>query len=190
MTTATRSASRTSPAFSSRLRVLYFVRFGFAVIWGAVLFLAATSLNPLLTTLVIVYPLVDAAAVLWQLRTEPRTQASRRFEWLNVVVSVLAAGALAVASFNSLGSVLTAWGVWAVVSGITQLIAAVLRRRDGGQVPLIISGALSVGAGISFIVMATHDVPSVAALATYAIPGGVFFLVSAIRLSFLLRRAA
>jgi uncharacterized membrane protein HdeD (DUF308 family) len=186
MTTTTRSVSRTSAAFTSRLRGLYFTRFGFAVVWALVLFLAASSLNPLLTTLVIVYPLVDAVAVLWQLRAEPSTRASRLFEWLNVVVSVLAA----VASFDSLGGVLTVWGVWAVISGVTQLIAATLRRRDGGQVPLIISGALSVGAGISFIVMATHDVATVSALATYALPGGVFFLISAIRLSFLIRRAS
>jgi uncharacterized membrane protein HdeD (DUF308 family) len=190
MTTTTRSVSRTSAAFTSRLRGLYFTRFGFAVVWALVLFLAASSLNPLLTTLVIIYPLVDAVAVLWQLRAEPSTRASRLFEWLNVVVSVLAAAALAVASFDSLGGVLTVWGVWAVISGVTQLIAATLRRRDGGQVPLIISGALSVGAGISFIVMATHDVATVSALATYAIPGGVFFLISAIRLSFLIRRAS
>jgi uncharacterized membrane protein HdeD (DUF308 family) len=190
MTTTTRSVSRTSPTFTLRLRGLYFIRFGFALVWAAVLLLAASSLSPLLTTLVILYPLVDAVAVLWQLRSEASSQASRRFEWLNVGVSVLAAAALAIASSDSLGSVLTAWGVWAVVSGITQLIAAILRRRDGGQVPLIVSGALSVGAGISFLVMATHEVLSVSALATYAIPGGVFFLIAAIRLSFLLRKAS
>jgi hypothetical protein len=38
--------------------------------------------------------------------------------------------------------------------------------------------------------MATHDVLSVSALATYAIPGGIFFLLAAIRLSFLIRRAS
>lgn len=47
---------------------------------------------------------------------------------------------------------------------------------------LILSGAISVLAGASFIAGAGADDPTLTGAAGYAIPGGVFFLVSALRL--------
>jgi hypothetical protein len=47
---------------------------------------------------------------------------------------------------------------------------------------MIISGAISTVAGASFIVQAAQPNASLAALAGYAALGGIFFLVSAIRL--------
>jgi uncharacterized membrane protein HdeD (DUF308 family) len=52
----------------------------------------------------------------------------------------------------------------------------------GGQWPMILSGGLSVLAGSSFVAMASAPDPSLAALAGYATVGGIFFLVSALRL--------
>lgn len=173
--------------FSAALRKLYFLRFGFAVVWAALVFLAAGAGGPVLTVLVVLYPLVDAAAVLWQLRSEGPGQASRLPEWINVAVSVLAAIALGIASTVSVPAVLTVWGVWAITSGVVQLIAAVLRRKLGGQVPLILSGGLSVLAGFGF---ASGAVPVASGIGGYAIVGAVFFLIAAIRLSVLLRRSA
>jgi hypothetical protein len=48
---------------------------------------------------------------------------------------------------------------------------------------MIISGAISVLAGSSFIIGASAENPTLTNAAGYAIPGGVFFLISAIRLS-------
>jgi hypothetical protein len=47
---------------------------------------------------------------------------------------------------------------------------------------MIISGAISMVAGATFIVQAAQPNASLTTLAGYAVLGGVFFLVSAIRL--------
>lgn len=185
MTSAeTKTATETSPAqpFGATLSRLYFTRFAFAVIWAALLFPSAKHTGAALTTLAIVYPLADAAAVLWQLRTKSRTARSTLAEWTNVAVSLTLAVALAWASTASLGATLAIWGAWAAASGLAQLAAAISRRTTGGQIPQIISGAISVLAGASFLAQAAKHPSSVSAIGGYAILGGVFFLISAIRL--------
>jgi hypothetical protein len=47
---------------------------------------------------------------------------------------------------------------------------------------MILSGGLSVFAGTAFILMAATDGPKPSTVAGYALVGGVFFLVSALRL--------
>ena len=97
MTTAeTRTASETDfpPPFGATLSRLYFIRFAFAVVWAALLFPSGKHTGAVLTVLLIVYPLVDAAAVLWQLRSKARIPGSRVAEWINVLVSVIVAIAL------------------------------------------------------------------------------------------------
>ena len=192
MSTAT-PASAAPSRFPATLRTLYFVRFGFAIVWAALLFVAAgtaAGVGPLLAVLVVLYPLVDAVAVFWQLRSEGRAQASRVPEWINVVLSVIAAVLLGWASTVSIAAVLVVWGAWAASSGVVQLIAAILRRQSGGQVPLIVSGAISVVAGLAFLVQGAQGATAATGIGGYAILGGIFFLIAAIRLSLLLRRAA
>jgi uncharacterized membrane protein HdeD (DUF308 family) len=74
------------------------------------------------------------------------------------------------------------WGAWAVVAGLIQLIVGAGRRKLGGQWPMILSGGISVLAGLSFIAGASADNPKLTNVAGYAVLGGIFFLVSAIRL--------
>lgn len=184
MTTATPGAS---PTFSGSLRNLYLVRFAFALIWAVVLIFTGGAAGALLTVLLVVYPLVDALAVLWQLRSEGEARAPRVTEAVNVVVSVLAAVALGLVSTVSLASVMVAWGAWAAVAGVVQLITAIRRRGLGGQVPQIVSGALSVLIGITFVLSASRAT-GLSGIGGYAIGGGILFLISAIRLSVLLRK--
>jgi hypothetical protein len=186
MTTSSPGAALT---FGASLRTLYFARFAFAIVWAALIILLGGVGGALVTVLLIVYPLVDAAAVLWQLRSEGRSQASRVPEWINVVVSVIAAIALGYISTVSISGVLIVWGLWAITSGAVQLIAALLRRSLGGQIPLIVSGAISVLAGGSFVA-GSAQAASVTGIGGYAILGGVLFLIAAIRLTVVLRRAA
>lgn len=174
----------------SAFRRLYFIRAVFAIIWAGVLIATAGALGPLLTVLVVIYPLVDAAAVGWQLRFEGKGASPRVAETLNIVFSVAAAIGLGIASTVSIGAVLAVWGAWAIVSGITQLITALLRRRAGGQIPLVISGAISVLAGGSFLVSGLQSGTSGVGIGGYAVLGGIFFLIAAIRLSIVLRRKA
>ncbi|GIF53485.1 uncharacterized membrane protein HdeD (DUF308 family) [Asanoa ferruginea] len=174
----------TAPGFSTTataLRRLYFARFAFAVVWAAVTFAIADELTVLTTTLLVIYPLVDAAAAVIDLRSS-RTTGSPTLLRVNIVVSVLAAVGLAVAGASGIPAVLRVWGVWAVVAGLVQLVVGVTRRGMGGQWPMIISGGLSVLAGGAFVAAASADDPALTNAIGYAIPGAIFFLIAAIRL--------
>ncbi|WP_409464662.1 hypothetical protein [Amycolatopsis sp. GA6-003] len=160
------------------LRRLYFVRFGFALVWAALLFLTTKShLGPLGVVLVVAYPLFDVAAAVADVRSS-RTAGL----FVNIAISLLAGIGLAIASASGVPAVLRVWGAWAVVAGLVQLIVAVGRRRMGGQWPMILSGGISVLAGANFVLSAGGPNPSLTAVAGYAVLGGIFFLVSAIRL--------
>ncbi|WP_382309219.1 hypothetical protein [Herbiconiux sp. UC225_62] len=175
--------SSTAVPLARTLRRLYFTRFGFAVVWALLLALVAPSVAPLLTVLLVLYPLVDAASVFTELRASGSSPRSRISETVNIVVSVLAALALGWASFVSPAAVLAVWGVWAILAGATQLLTGLSRRRLGGQWPLMFSGGLSVLVGFAFLAQGVGGGTSVTSVAGYATLGGVLFLVSAIRLT-------
>lgn len=168
-------------AMAAALRRLYFVRFGFAFVWAGVMFAIADELNPLVATLFVLYPLFDVAAAVVDSRASRRT-GSPRLLYVNIAVSSLAAIGLAAAAASGIPAVLRVWGAWAVVAGLVQLIVALPRRAMGGQWPMIFSGGLSVLAGGSFIAAASAAEPALTNAVGYAIPGAIFFLVSALRL--------
>jgi len=186
----TTSTSASTSTFGASLRRLYFIRFAFAVIWAGLVFATVTTAGPVLTVLLVVYPLFDAGAVLWQLRANPDSQRSKAAEWVNIVVSVVVAIALGVASTISIAAALAVWGAWAAGAGIPQLIAAIRNRRSGGQVPQMLSGGISVFAGSGFLFQGLQGADNIAGVAGYATLGAIFFLVSAIRLSMILRKKA
>ncbi|WNV91290.1 hypothetical protein [Umezawaea sp. Da 62-37] len=160
------------------LRSLYFVRFGFAVVWAGLVALTASDLGVAAAVLLVVYPLFDVGAAV----VDARSSRSRELV-LNIVISSLAAlGLVFAATSGSIPATLRVWGAWAILSGIVQLVVALKRRKLGGQWAMILSGGISTLAGASFIVMASQDGASLTSLAGYAAIGGVFFLVSAIRL--------
>ncbi|WP_103349378.1 hypothetical protein [Amycolatopsis sp. CA-128772] len=167
------------------LRRLYFVRFAFALVWAALLVITASTLGPVSVALLVLYPLFDVAAALIDARSSKAGTL-----YVNVALSLLAAAGLAVAASSGIPAVLRVWGIWAVVAGVVQLVVGVARRGLGGQWPMILSGGISVLAGASFVFQATTDGASLAALAGYATLGGVFFLVSALRLGARSRRVA
>lgn len=172
------------PAVSANteaLSRLYFARFAFAVIWAGLIAVTATALSPVSIALLVLYPLVDVTAAVVDSRSAG-VAAPRGALHLNVALSLLAAVALAVAVFAGTPSVLRVWGAWAITAGIVQLVVAHRRRQLGGQWPLVLSGGISTLAGASFILMAAKPEASLTSLAGYATLGGVFFLVSAIRL--------
>jgi uncharacterized membrane protein HdeD (DUF308 family) len=191
--TTTAATSTDAPAtagFGGRLLRLYLARFVFAVLWAGLLFLVAPMGGLLLTALLVIYPLFDAAAVGWQLRSPRREPGSRTAEQINVAVSVIVAIALGVTVTFSAAAALAVWGLWAIGSGLPQLIAAIRNRRSGGQVPQMLSGGISVLAGSAFFSQALAGSEAIGGVGGYAILGGVFFLLSAIRLALLLRKPA
>lgn len=170
------------------LRNLYYVRSGFAVIWAGLLALGASALTPLSIALLVLYPLFDVAAAVIDFRTSRATK-PRVPLYVNMALSLLTAIGLAVAVNSGIPSVLRVWGAWAITAGIVQLIGAILRYRLGGQWAMILSGGISTVAGTTFVLQASGANASLTNLAGYAALGGVFFLISAIRLHRLAVRA-
>lgn len=162
---------------ASSLRLLYFVRFGFAIIWAALLATTATELGLLATVLLVIYPAFDVAAAIYDARSTRSPELV-----FNIVVSSLTTIGLGIATQDGIPAVLAVWGIWAILAGIVQLVVALRRRRLGGQWAMILSGGFSAVAGVNFILTASSDNPSMASNAAYAAVGGVFFLISALRL--------
>jgi uncharacterized membrane protein HdeD (DUF308 family) len=171
---------------TSSLRTLYLVRFGFAIAWAALLFISGTAgLGPLTAVLLVGYPLFDLAAAVVDRRSSHPTTTPSTLLVVNMVLSLLAAVGLLLAVQTGTSSVLVVWGLWAITAGAVQLAVGLRRRALGGQWAMIAAGGISVLAGASFLAQ-SRGAGSVTSLAGYAVLGGIFFLVSALRL----RRAA
>jgi uncharacterized membrane protein HdeD (DUF308 family) len=187
MTTATGSAATGTPApLAPVLQTVYTARGVFAVVWAVLLLVTASTLDSITpvravtVVLLVLYPLVDLAAALVDLRSGRASRPAALY--VNAALSLLAAVGLAFAVGSDLAAVLRVWGAWAVTAGIVQLVVAVRRRGLGGQWAQVLSGAISVLAGGSFLAQAGSDSASLGSLAGYATLGGLFFLVSAVRL--------
>lgn len=170
------------------LRNLYYGRFGFAIVWAILLFLIAKTVNPASAALLIIYPLFDVAAAVIDFRSSGSSRPKTPL-YVNMALSLLTAIGLGVALGSGIPGVLRVWGAWAITAGIVQLVVAILRWKMGGQLAMILSGGISVLAGANFILMAGKEDPSLTTVGGYAILGGIFFLISAIRLHFVASKA-
>lgn len=193
-TEATTSATVAETADSTKaLRTLYYVRFGFAVVWAVLMMIVATTISTATIALLVIYPLFDVAAAVIDFRSSGASHPKalqnpnrgRNLNlglFINMALSLLTAIALPLVVSSGPTGVLRVWGAWAITAGIVQLIVAIVRYRLGGQWAMILSGGISVLAGGSFIAMSGGPDASLAPVAGYAILGGIFFLISAIRL--------
>lgn len=180
---------------TSALRTLYLTRFAFALVWAIALAVSATALagggalHPVTAVLLVLYPVFDLAAALVDRRSTGAAGPSALLI-VNSVLSLASAIGLVVAVMSGASAVLLVWGLWAVTAGAVQLIVGVRRRALGGQWAMILSGGISVLAGAAFAAQAGGGDGSVVGLAGYATLGGIFFLVSALRLGREAKRAA
>ena len=143
---------------------------------------AATATVPTTAAILLAaYPLIDVLASAVEAR-ESRA-AARVLPIVNGLISLAASAALAVAAISAdAGTTLAVFGIWALVSGALQLGTAALRRRAGSrEVPMIVSGAISAVAGLSFVAGSSQDVAHLTNLAAYAGLGAVLYLVWAAR---------
>jgi uncharacterized membrane protein HdeD (DUF308 family) len=168
------------------LRRLYLTRFGFAIVWAVLLLVSTVALRgagplgALTIVLLILYPLFDLASAVVDRRSSRATRPSALLV-VNMVLSLLAVIGLIFAVMSGTGAVLLVWGLWAITAGLVQLVVAIGRRALGGQWPMVLSGGISVLAGGGFLAQSQAG-GSVTGIAGYAVLGGIFFLISALRL--------
>ncbi|APG05891.1 hypothetical protein BJI69_19600 [Luteibacter rhizovicinus DSM 16549] len=168
------------------LRSYYFLRAGVSFAWVALVVLLSNMGVPAIVSgaLLVLYPAWDALANFLDAQRSGglRTNPGQR---LNTVVSIATAAVLVVALIvrgNAGG--LFVFGIWALLAGLLQLFVGIRRRKLGGQVFMMISGGQSALAGVFMTIQAFGDAPSIAKLAPYAAFGGLYFLLSALRLTF------
>jgi uncharacterized membrane protein HdeD (DUF308 family) len=174
------------------LRNLYLFRTGFSLFWVALVFSLASSpsgegtVGLLGGTLLVIYPVSDAIATLFDIRSGPI--AARWQQHLNLAADLAAALAVLVALRSSLADAIAVFGVWAIGSGAVMIVLAARRRRVlSGQWLMIISGAGSVFAGITFVSWTGSSSAGLSALAQYSAGGAVWYLVTAVWLSWTAR---
>ena len=167
------------------LKKLYLVRFGFAIVWAALILVTGSEIGPVSATLLVLYPVFDVAAAVADLRSSRTTRYAMGL-YVNIALSVATTIGLIVVVTSKTPDVsdaLRVWGAWAITAGAVQLFVALNRRVLGGQLPMILSGGISVLAGGAFINMASAADPKVSSIGGYAVLGGIFFLISALRLN-------
>jgi hypothetical protein len=187
------SAQERAAVRSARsLRNLYLFRTGFSASWVALVFSLASAqteeatVGLLAGTLLVIYPVSDAIATLFDLRSGPIvTRWPRRF---NLAADLAAAPAILVALHSNLADAITVFGVWAIGTGAVMIFLAARRQRVlSGQWLIIISGAGSVFAGTTFVSWAGSSSAGLTALAQYSAGGAVWYLLTAVWLSWTAR---
>lgn len=176
-------SSADSSAASRWLRSYYFLRAGVSILWVAAAFTIGRTMPPVAALLLVAYPAWDAIANILDAQRSGGLRANPS-QALNAAVSGLTTIAVAVALGSSLHAVLAVFGVWAILSGLFQLITGVRRWKAGAQWAMVLSGAQSALAGAFFISRATGAaMPGITDIAGYAAFGAFYFLVSAIWLT-------
>lgn len=174
--------TETSQSVAAWLRNYYLTRAVVSAAWIAGALTAGRG--DVAAFLLIAYPAWDAVANYFDgasnggLRRNP-TQA------LNLAVSTITAGAVAIALQFSPYAVIGVFGVWAILSGLLQLATAVRRwKTNGAQWAMVLSGAQSALAGAYMATLAIGArAPGIKDITGYAAFGAFYFLVSAIWLT-------
>ncbi len=166
------------------LRLYYFARAAFSVLWVSAAFTLGQQTPSIAAVLLIVYPAWDALANIAD-ATASGGLGRNRTQSINAAVSLITALAVAVTLPRGMNPVLAVFGVWAILSGLLQLGTALRRwTSSGAQWAMVLSGGQSALAGAFFIVQARMPAPaSITAIAGYAAVGAAYFLVSAAWLS-------
>lgn len=166
------------------LKTYYYLRFAVSVIWVALAFTVAKAMPPLAAVMLVAYPAWDALANYLD-ASRSGGLARNKSQMLNFLVSVVTAVAVAAALPHGMHAVLQIFGVWAVLSGLFQLITGVRRWKSyGAQWAMILSGAQSALAGAHMLSKAAGPAPvGIADVAPYAAFGAFYFLISAVSLT-------
>jgi uncharacterized membrane protein HdeD (DUF308 family) len=168
------------------LRHFYFLRSAVAFTWVALVVLISNlAVSALVAAvLLVLYPAWDALANVLDARRSGGLSANPG-QRLNAAISIATTAALAIALGvgGNTGGIFV-FAAWALLAGLLQLYVGIRRRKMGGQVFMMISGAQSALAGVVMTLQAFGKTPTIAQLAPYAAFGGLYFLLAALRLTF------
>lgn len=164
------------------LRMLYFIRASFSIIWVILVALLAKTSFGIACTLLVIYPAWDVIGTFLDIRANQGTT-SKMPQYINAVISTVTTVAVGLALQKGVPEALMVFGAWAILTGLIQLILGLRRRKLlGGQWPMIISGGQSIIGGTSFIVLAHDPTMGITSLAGYAAFGAFYYLLTAFRL--------
>ena len=165
------------------LRKLYIIRAAFSVTWVIVVALFAKTSTGIATVLLVIYPAWDVVGTLLDIRANQKNSASKMPQYVNAVISAITTIAVGLALQKGVPEALIVFGIWAIGTGLIQLVLGLQRRKLlGGQWPMIISGGQSMLGGTSFIILAHDPTKGITSLAGYAAFGAFYYLLAAYRL--------
>lgn len=164
------------------LRELYFIRAAFSILWVILVALLAKDSSEIACVLLVIYPAWDVIGTFLDIRAN-NGGVSRTPQFINAAISVITTIAVGFALQMGVPEALMVFGVWAILTGLIQLILGLRRRKLlGGQWPMMISGGQSVIGGTSFILLAHDPAMGITSLAGYAAFGAFYYLLAAFRL--------
>lgn len=175
----------TQPLQAARsLRNLYLVRTVVQIIWAVAVIGIATKNPTLGATLLILYPLWDVACTLYDLKTSAGSN-SAATQFVNAAAGTITAVGIGATVYSHPGYAVAIFGIWALAAGLLQLAVGILRRKrlGGGQWAMILSGAQSAIAGVTFVLGGLGGKLHIKDLGGYAVFGAVYFLIGGLLLS-------
>jgi uncharacterized membrane protein HdeD (DUF308 family) len=165
------------------MQKLYFIRAAFSVTWVILVALFAKTYVSAGILLLIIYPAWDVIGTFMDIRAN-RGTLSATPQYINAAISTITTIAVAIAIQKGVPEALIVFGIWAIATGLIQMILGIRRRKLlGGQWPMIISGGQSILGGSSFIYLAHDPSKGITSLAGYAAFGAFYYLFAAIRLA-------
>jgi len=170
------------------LRSFYFLRAGVAYVWVACVAAGQLGSGPLAAAALAIYAGWDATANAIDIKRNPLPGDFNR--QINVAVSLVAGVAMAAGGVVGFRVSAIAFGAWALLAGILQLLVGWRRRSAAaGQVLMMLSGLQSAVAGAVFVRLGLVASPTIADLFPYAAVGATYFLASGLKLAWSERRA-
>jgi uncharacterized membrane protein HdeD (DUF308 family) len=165
------------------MQKLYFIRAAFSVTWVILVALFAKTYVSAGILLLIIYPAWDVIGTFMDIRAN-RGTSSATPQYINAAISTITTIAVAIAIQKGVPEALIVFGIWAISTGLIQMILGIRRRKLlDGQWPMIISGGQSILGGSSFIYLAHDPSKGITSLAGYAAFGAFYYLFAAIRLA-------
>jgi uncharacterized membrane protein HdeD (DUF308 family) len=169
---------------SKVLRVLYLTRVAFVGAWVLLADTLASSSQDdntariLVGVLLVAYPVSDVAATIFEIRAN--RSMTMLPHYANFAAGVLATSGLLITGFTSVPAAMSIFGVWAILSGVAQIVVGAIRRQTfRGQWPMIISGIGSLG-GAGYIGWSGTAGSALGLLAEYAEGGAFFYLLTSL----------